>query len=78
LDFGRRTLAVFKDDSRKRSVEELQRLTHSETTMIEDLCAVKEEALHNLAKLLISLGRSQVTQPLLSFGFQECHLIVGS
>jgi len=29
-------------DERKRSVEELEKLTHSETKKIEDLCAVKE------------------------------------
>jgi ribosome recycling factor len=30
------------EDERKRSVEELEKLTHSETKKIEDLCAVKE------------------------------------
>ena len=30
------------EDDRKRSVEELEKLTHSETKKIEDLCAVKE------------------------------------
>ena len=31
------------EDERKRSVEELERLTQSETKKIEDLCAVKEK-----------------------------------
>ena len=31
------------EDDRKRSVEELDKLTHSETKKIEDLCAVKEK-----------------------------------
>ena len=31
------------EDERKRSVEELDKLTHSETKKIEDLCAVKEK-----------------------------------
>jgi len=31
------------EDDRKRSVEELEKLTHSETKKIEDLCAVKEK-----------------------------------
>src|SRR4030088_3653767 len=30
------------EDERKRSVEELEKLTHSETKKIEDLCAMKE------------------------------------
>src|SRR5580698_9135705 len=30
------------EDERKRSVEELEKLTHSETKKIEDLCAIKE------------------------------------
>jgi ribosome recycling factor len=30
------------EDERKRSVEELEKLTHSETKKIEDLCGVKE------------------------------------
>src|SRR6202171_882237 len=33
------------EDERKRSVEELEKLTHSETKKIEDLCAVKEKEL---------------------------------
>ena len=33
------------EDERKRSVEELDKLTHSETKKIEDLCAVKETEL---------------------------------
>src|ERR1700687_6082943 len=31
------------EDDRKRSVEDLEKLTHSETKKIEDLCAVKEK-----------------------------------
>src|ERR1700731_3695767 len=31
------------EDERKRSVEELEKLTHSETKKIEDLCALKEK-----------------------------------
>src|SRR4029077_18088283 len=31
------------EDERKRSVEELEKLTHSETKKIEDICAVKEK-----------------------------------
>ena len=31
------------EDERKRSVEELEKLTHSETEKIENLCAVKEK-----------------------------------
>src|SRR3982075_4698026 len=31
------------EDDRKRSVEELEKLTHSETKKIEDLCALKEK-----------------------------------
>ncbi len=30
-------------DEQKRSLEELEKLTHSETKKIEDLCAVKEK-----------------------------------
>src|SRR5712672_4717542 len=33
------------EDERKRSVEELEKLTHSETKKIEDLCALKEKEL---------------------------------
>jgi ribosome recycling factor len=33
------------EDERKRSVEELEKLTHSENKKIEDLCAVKEKEL---------------------------------
>jgi ribosome recycling factor len=33
------------EDERKRSVEELDKLTHSETRKIEDLCAFKEKEL---------------------------------
>ena len=33
------------EDERKRSVEELEKLTHSETRKIEDLCALKEREL---------------------------------
>jgi ribosome recycling factor len=31
------------EDERKRSVEELEKVTHSETKNIEDLCAIKEK-----------------------------------
>jgi ribosome recycling factor len=31
------------EDDRKRSLDELEKLTHSETKKIEDLCAVKEK-----------------------------------
>jgi ribosome recycling factor len=34
---------AISEDERKRSVEELEKLTHSETKKIEDLCAVKEK-----------------------------------
>ena len=34
---------TISEDERKRSVEELEKLTHSETKKIEDLCAVKEK-----------------------------------
>src|SRR5712675_3639421 len=33
------------EDERKRSVEELEKVTHSETKKIEDLCALKEKEL---------------------------------
>src|ERR1700738_746215 len=33
------------EDERKRSVEDLEKLTHSETKKIEDLCALKEKEL---------------------------------
>src|SRR6202140_3627048 len=38
------------EDERKRSVEELEKLTHSETKKIEDLCAVKEKELLEVRK----------------------------
>jgi ribosome recycling factor len=34
---------TISEDERKRSVEELEKLTHSETKKIEDTCAVKEK-----------------------------------
>jgi ribosome recycling factor len=36
------------EDERKRSVEELEKLTHAETKKIEDLCAVKEKEILEL------------------------------
>ncbi len=38
----RRKEKKISEDERKRSVEELEKLTHSETKKIEDLCAMKE------------------------------------
>ena len=36
------------EDERKRTIEELDKVTHSETKKIEDLCAAKEKEILEL------------------------------